>query len=63
MDKKYVREPDPYLQWTEYYCTENNPRVRVGKETYFMSADGFLMPVRKDQPSPSFTSFKPLVER
>jgi hypothetical protein len=44
VDKQYVGEPEPYLQWTEYYCTENNPRVRIGKEIYYMSADGLRCP-------------------
>jgi hypothetical protein len=58
VDKRYIRESEPYLQWNEYYCTENNAQVLVGKEHYFMSADGFLMPARKDQPSPDLRYFK-----
>src|SRR5205809_6708127 len=32
--------------WGEYVCTADNQHVVIGKEDYFMSADGFLMPVR-----------------
>jgi hypothetical protein len=38
--------------WTEYDCAESNNHVMVGKEYYFLSADGYLMPTRKDQPPP-----------
>jgi hypothetical protein len=29
----------------------------IGKENYFLSADGLLMPVRKDQPPPDLRYF------
>jgi len=38
--------------WGEYDCAESNNHVQVGKEFYFLSADGYLMPTRKDQPPP-----------
>jgi hypothetical protein len=31
---------------------------RIGKENYFLSGDGFLMPIRKDQPPPDLRYFK-----
>jgi len=31
--------------------------VVVGKEDYFLSADGFLMPIKKDQPPPDLRYF------
>ena len=58
VDKKYVHEADPGRQWDEYYCTEHNAQVLIGKENYFMSADGFLMPARKDQAPPDLRYFK-----
>jgi hypothetical protein len=58
VDKKYVREPEPHPQWTEYYCTENNAQVVIGKENYFKSADGLLMPARKNQRPPDPRYFK-----
>jgi hypothetical protein len=35
--------------WFEYPCAENNEHVFSGKENYYLSADGDLMPARKDQ--------------
>jgi hypothetical protein len=32
--------------------------VFVGKEYYFLSGDGFLMPTKKDQPPPDLRYFK-----
>jgi hypothetical protein len=40
-------------------CTENNVHVAVGKEEYFLSADGLLMPARKGQAPPDLRYFKP----
>jgi len=59
VDKKYVRNPNPRPVWPEYYCGENNGQVSIGKENYFLSADGLLMPARKDQPPPDLRYFKP----
>jgi hypothetical protein len=44
--------------WTDNNCTEGNTHVAVGKDNYFVSADGYLMPVRKDQPAPDLRYFK-----
>jgi hypothetical protein len=33
--------------------------VQIGKEAYFLSADGLLMPVKKDQAPPDLRYFKP----
>jgi hypothetical protein len=38
-------------------CGENNQHVEVGKETYFISADGYLMPTKKNQPLPPLKGF------
>ena len=58
VDKKYLRNPNPRPVWPEYYCGENNGQVSIGKENYFLSADGLLMPARKDQPPPDLRYFK-----
>ena len=58
VDKRYVRNSDPLVEWPESICTESNAQVVIGKENYFMSADGFLMPARKDQPPPDLRYFK-----
>jgi hypothetical protein len=44
--------------WSEFICAELNTYVFVGDETYTVSADGRLMPMRKDQPPPDLSLFK-----
>ena len=44
--------------WDFVDCAENNPHVLVGKEYYMISADGYLMPTRRDQPAPDPRYFK-----
>ena len=39
-------------------CTENNPHVRIGNEDYMLSADGLLMPAKRDQTPPDLRYFK-----
>jgi hypothetical protein len=39
-----------------------NNQVIIGKERYFRSADGHLMPLRKDQPPPDLRNFRSRVE-
>jgi hypothetical protein len=58
VDKKYVLDPDPRPEWSEAYCTENRSMIAIGKENYFLSGDGMLMPVRKDQQPPDLRYFK-----
>jgi hypothetical protein len=53
--RKYQRVREPY--WSEYVCNEGNQQVLVGKENYMVSADGYLMPVKKDQPPPDLKYF------
>jgi hypothetical protein len=57
VDKKYVRHPNPHPDWVEAYCTEGTAMVFIGKEGYYLSADGNLMPVRRDQPPPDLKYF------
>ena len=57
VDKKYVRNPNPRPEWPEISCPENNAQIFIGKENYFLSADGFLMPAKKDQPPPDLRYF------
>jgi hypothetical protein len=47
------RKAPPY----EHVCVENNHHVIIGKESYFLSPDGLLMPTRKDQPPPDLRYF------
>jgi hypothetical protein len=58
--KKFRRNPDPRPTWLEYNCAEGNEQVVIGKENYFLSADGFLMPARKNQAPPDLRYFKQL---
>jgi hypothetical protein len=53
--RKYRRARKP--NWVEYVCTEDNQYVFIGKETYLLSADGYLMPTKKDQPPPDLRYF------
>jgi hypothetical protein len=58
VDKRYIRNANPQPVWLEYVCNENNAQISVGKDNYYLSADGFLMPARKDQPPPDLRYFK-----
>jgi len=55
--KKYVRKPDKQPVWREAVCAENNPHVVIADEPYMFSADGFLMPAKKDQAPPDLKYF------
>jgi hypothetical protein len=54
--KTFQRERN--VLWAEYDCAESNNHVVVGKEYYFLSGDGYLMPTRKDQPPPDARYFR-----
>jgi len=56
--KSYRRNPNKFVQWREYICSEHNNHVAIGKESYFRSADGLLMPAKKGQTPPSLKYFK-----
>jgi hypothetical protein len=43
--------------WFEYIRDVHNTLVILGKETYFVREDGYLMPSRKDQPPPDLKYF------
>jgi len=55
--KNYRRNPNPRPVWPEYICAENNAHVRIGQESYFVSADGYLMPAKKGQAPPDLRYF------
>ena len=55
--KNYRRSPQAHPYWTEEYCESNN-HVAIGKDDYMLSADGLLMPAKKDQPPPDLRYFK-----
>jgi hypothetical protein len=58
VDKKYVRQADTRPDWVEAYCTEGTSFVFIGDEGYYLSADGALMPIRRDQAPPDLKYFK-----
>ena len=58
VDKTWKRSTDPYPHWSRVACTETTQQIVIGKEPYMMSADGFLMPAKKDQPPPDLRYFK-----
>jgi len=57
VSKKYVRNSNPPPEWPEISCPENNAQIFIGTENYFPSADGHLMPAKKDQPPPDLRYF------
>jgi hypothetical protein len=59
VDKRYVHNPNLRAEWPEVYLTDNNLHIVIGKENYFLGADGVLMPAKKDQAPPDLRYFKP----
>jgi hypothetical protein len=55
--KSYHREPERQPYWREVICAETNNHVEIGKQNYFLSPDGQLVPTRKDQPPPDLRYF------
>jgi hypothetical protein len=55
--KRYIRETGRVI-WNEDECGENNNHILIGKDNYFLSADGYLMPTRKGQQPPDMRYFK-----
>ena len=56
--KIYRRAQYDHPVWHESVCAENNPHVEIAGQGYMLSADGFLMPAKKDQPPPDLKYFK-----
>ena len=57
VDKTYRRNTNPRPPWREFYCIEGNVNIVIGKENYFLSADGLLMPAKKEQAPPDLRYF------
>ena len=55
--KSYRRVQVGQPVWIENICAENNNHVHIGQENYMLSADGHLMPTKKDQPPPDLKHF------
>jgi len=58
VDKRYVRRAQPHPDWVEAYCTEGTALVFVGKDEYYVSGDGKLMPTKPGQAPPDLTYFR-----
>jgi hypothetical protein len=56
--KTYRRVGGAHPDWPEDNCGLDNELIHIGEETYYRSADGRLMPTRKDQPPPDLRYFK-----
>ena len=55
--KKAGRVSNPRPMWQTAVCAENNSMIRIGKDAYYQSQDGYLMPLKKDQPPPDLRYF------
>ncbi len=55
--KSYRRMQVARPAWREVICAEGNQHVKIGREAYFLSADGYLMPTKKDQSPPDLKYF------
>jgi hypothetical protein len=55
--KSHCRNANPRQSWPEQECAEGSAYVQVGKETYMVSGDGHLVPVKKDRPAPDLRYF------
>jgi hypothetical protein len=57
VDKRYVRNRNLQAEWPESSCPENNTQIFVGKENYYVSGDGYLMPSKRGQAPPDMRYF------
>ena len=58
LHKKIARATAARPVWRSDLCEEDNSLVRIGKDGYFLSADGYLMPTKKGQAPPDLRYFK-----
>jgi hypothetical protein len=56
--KKYSRLRVKQPEWIEEVCAEGNHDIEIGKEGYFLSGDGLLMPTKPGQAPPDLRYFK-----
>jgi hypothetical protein len=55
--KKAARNPKLRPLWHTEACAEDNAMVRIGNDAYYLSADGMLMPIKKNQSPPDLRYF------
>ncbi len=53
-----IRGADRRPYWVQNDCAQNNTHMRIGAENYIVSADGKLMPTKKNQAPPDLSMFK-----
>jgi hypothetical protein len=58
VDKTFRRNLSPRPDWPESPCAEANATIVIGKENYFLSAEGMLMPAKKGQAPPDLRYFQ-----
>jgi hypothetical protein len=58
VDKKYLHNSNPHPNWIIGSCGDSSMLVAIGREAYAVSADGLLMPIKKDQATPDLRYFK-----
>jgi hypothetical protein len=57
--KTYRRDPkvkEP--AWHSAVCAADNSLVRIGEDAFYMSPDGYIMPIKKNQAPPDLRYFK-----
>jgi hypothetical protein len=47
----------PTVWWGENNCIESQAWITIGKEVYYLSGDGTIMPIKKNQPPPDLKYF------
>jgi hypothetical protein len=57
--KNYRRNSNPQPVWREWICADGNNHVEIAHESYFLSAEGLLMPTKRGQAPPDLRYFKP----
>jgi hypothetical protein len=57
--KTYRRDPkNKEPNWHSAVCAADNSLVRIGEDAFFMSPDGYIMPIKKNQSPPDLRYFK-----
>jgi hypothetical protein len=56
-DRRYDQREVSVVQWPETWCQEGNANLVIGKENYYLRADGLLMPAKKNQTPPDLRYF------
>jgi hypothetical protein len=57
--QKVTRNPNPRPAWHSDVCSEENTWVKIENQPYYLSAEGKLMPSKKNQAPPDLSYFKP----